>query len=115
MRVDASDALAVLDDLADTDALLERPAADAARAVVAKARVYPAPLPHSRRTYRLRGGWRVEGRAVLNAVPYAPLVQGAATQARPHRGRWSTDDQLAADAEPALAADADREVMRRAR
>lgn len=75
----------------------------ARRLLVAELTKYPAPLPGSTyvRTFRLRRGWERAsgvtgggGFQLINAVPYAPAVQGDA-QRPGFRGRWEPASRIA--------------------
>lgn len=83
---------------------LEQATRDAAQVLVNDMRQYPAPPAKSRyiRTGNLGKRWTakvtVSGDTALatigNDVPYAPYVQSERQQARVHRGRWQTDEQV---------------------
>lgn len=70
----------------------------------------PSPPAGSRyvRTHRLSRGWRETDRRYVvagnsrsivlrNPVSYLPWVQGQATQAKVHRGRWTTIEEAQAE------------------
>ena len=76
------------------------------------------------RTGRLGRSWRhtVEMRpaelaaSLTNDAPYAPFVQGAQSQARFHRGRWTTDAAVIEGEAPVLVREAEsalRQAFRR--
>ena len=60
------------------------------------------------RTYDLRFGWKAskwgDGTKIkiINAVPYAPFVQGDNTQAWFHKGRWRTISKVIDDNKTAI-------------
>ena len=66
------------------------------------AQVYPSRPAGSRyvRTGELGRGWRVSAvqnssLSVVNRVKHGPWVQKATKQAKVHKGRWQTDEDLA--------------------
>ncbi len=68
-------------------------------------RYYPPKPANSTyvRTFTLRGGWQAskwgDGTKIkiINAVPYAPFVQGNKEQAWMHKGRWRTVSKIISD------------------
>lgn len=71
-----------------------------------------------RRTRNLAKGWVLKFREltsefrveVSNRVPYLPWVMGPKEQARIHKGRWSTTDQIAQKTNIAIAGDFTRAI-----
>lgn len=87
-------------------------------------KLYPAPPPDSKyvRTFVLRKQWTTAPIAGSNAsyagykvgtiTPYAPWVQSHLFQAKVHRGRWPTDQQVASRNMPGLVRDVNLTVRR---
>ncbi len=71
-----------------------------------------------RRTFDLRFGWQAQAWGdktkikIVNAVPYAPFVQGDGEQAWMHRGRWRTVSKIISDNKTVIDNAIDREVKR---
>lgn len=107
---------------------IERLAPAVRRAVLrmqARMAVYPPQRPGSwyRRTGTLGRRWtsgqpqvRAGGGSIVgrygNNTEYAPFVQGDDMQARIHRGRWQTDEQVARELAGEIARDFEREIER---
>lgn len=107
---------------------IERLAPAVRRAVLrmqARMAVYPPQRPGSTyvRTGTLGRRWTsgqptisTSGSAIVgrygNNTNYAPFVQGDLTQARIHRGRWQTDEQVARELATEIALAFEREIER---
>lgn len=61
-------------------------------------------------TRQIRGGGFV-GREVGNNASYAPYVQSTELQARIHRGRWQTDEEVITREMPAIVQDVERSLV----
>lgn len=79
--------------------------------LVADVRTYDAPpVPGYSRTMNLANSWKYNlkrsfsnaSASITSSAPYSGYVRGSTTQAWMHRGRWRTDQQIAADHEHAI-------------
>lgn len=90
---------------------LQAPLERAIERIKARLQTYPPERPGQayERTGNLGRGWTSSigplGATLTNRVPYGPWVQGDQSQARVHRGRWLTTQQVADKEQPAIEAE----------